>query len=105
MFASMWLTKISYVCKPCNIIPFIFVGVMAMRVAGNEEGNGEGGKCNGDSNKWAKKRASATRVLAATTRWRATKRTMARAARMMATGMRMAGKQRGQWQWQQQQHG
>jgi hypothetical protein len=51
MFASMWLTKISYVCKPCNIIPFLFVGAMAMRVAGNKEGNGEGGKGNGDSNK------------------------------------------------------
>jgi hypothetical protein len=49
MFASMWLTKISYVCKPCNIIPFLFVGAMAMRTAGNKEGNGEGGKGNGDS--------------------------------------------------------
>ena len=35
MFASMWLTKISYVCKLCNIIPFSFVGAMAMRVVGN----------------------------------------------------------------------
>jgi hypothetical protein len=66
------LTKISYVCKPCNITPFLFVGVMAMRVAGNEEGNGEGGKGNGDSDKgvrqwtalatkWAM--ATATRVV------------------------------------------
>jgi hypothetical protein len=31
--------------------------------------------------------------MVATTRWRATKRAMARAARAMATGMRMAGKQ------------
>ncbi len=51
MFASMWLTKISYVCKPCNIIHFLFVGATAMRVAGNKEGNGEGGKGNGDSDK------------------------------------------------------
>jgi hypothetical protein len=51
MFASMWLTKMSYVCKPCNIIPFLFVGAMATRVAGNKEGNGEGGKGNGDSDK------------------------------------------------------
>ncbi len=41
----------SYVCKPCNIIPFLFVGAMATRVAGNKEGNGEGGKGNGDSDK------------------------------------------------------
>jgi hypothetical protein len=32
-------------------MPFLFVGVMAMREAGDEEGNGEGGKGNGDSNK------------------------------------------------------
>ncbi len=51
MFASMWLTKISYVCKPCKIIPFLFVGAMAMRVVGNKEGNGKGGKGGGDSNK------------------------------------------------------
>jgi hypothetical protein len=47
----MCLTKISYVCKPCNIIPFLFVGAMAMRVVGNEEGNGEGSNGNGDSDK------------------------------------------------------
>ncbi len=51
MFASMWLTKISNVCKPCNTIPFLFIGATAMRMAGNKEGNGEGGKGNGDSDK------------------------------------------------------
>jgi hypothetical protein len=43
--------KISFVYKPCKIIPLLFVGAMAMRVVGNKEGNGEGGKGNGDSNK------------------------------------------------------
>jgi hypothetical protein len=69
MFASMWLTKISCVCKPHTIIPFLFVRLMATRVVGNKEGNGEGGKGNGDSNKvvrqgtvMATKRAMATVV-------------------------------------------
>ncbi len=100
----------------------LFVGATAMRVAGNKEGNGEGGKGNGDSNKgvrqgtalatkWAMVTVTRVagkeeaRVLAATTRWRATKRTMTRVARSMATGMRMAGKQGGQWRWRRQQHG
>jgi hypothetical protein len=51
MFASMWLTKISYVCKPCKIISFLFVGATAMRVVGDKKGYGEGGKGSGDSNK------------------------------------------------------
>ncbi len=52
MFASMWLTKISYVHKPCKIIlPFLFVGATVMRVAGDEEGNGKGGKGDGNCNK------------------------------------------------------
>jgi hypothetical protein len=38
MFASMWLTEISYVCKPHKILPFLFVGMTTMRVA-DEEGN------------------------------------------------------------------
>ncbi len=53
MFASMWLTKISYVCKPHKIIPFLFVGATAMRGAANKEGNGKGGKGNGDGDKGA----------------------------------------------------
>jgi hypothetical protein len=51
MFASMWLTKISYVCKPHKTIPFIFVRATAMRVAGDKEGNGKGGKGKGNGNK------------------------------------------------------
>ncbi len=26
-FESTWLAKISYVCKPCKIIPFLFIGI------------------------------------------------------------------------------
>jgi hypothetical protein len=47
IFASTWLTKISYVCKPHKIIPVLFVGVMAMRVVGNKEGDSKGSKGNG----------------------------------------------------------
>jgi hypothetical protein len=75
MFASMLLTKISYVCKPCNIIPFLFIGVMAMRVAGNKEGNGEGSKGNGDSDKGVRQGA------ALATKW------------AMATATRVAGEE------------
>ncbi len=74
MFASMWLTKISYVCKPCKVIPFLFVGATAMRVVGNEEGNGEGGKGGGDSNK------GIMQVMALATKW------------AMATATRVADK-------------
>ncbi len=75
MFTSMWLTKISYVCKPCKIIPFLFVGAMAMRVVGDEEGNGEGSKGDGDSNKGVR------RGMALATKW------------AMATATRVAGKE------------
>jgi hypothetical protein len=51
MFASMWLTKISYVHEPPKIIPFLFVGAMAMTVAGNKEGVGKGSKGDGNGNK------------------------------------------------------
>ncbi len=50
VFASMWLTKISYVCEPHKIIPFLFIGAMAMRVAGDKEGNDNGGNGNGIGN-------------------------------------------------------
>jgi hypothetical protein len=51
VFASMWLTKISYVHEPCKMMPFLFIGATGMRLAGNKEGNGKGGKGNGDNNK------------------------------------------------------
>ncbi len=71
----MWLTKISYVCKPCNIISFLFIGAMAIRVAGNEEGNGEGGKGNGESDKGVRQ------GMALATKW------------AMATAMRVASEE------------
>ncbi len=33
MFASMWLAKMSYVCKPCKIIPFLFAGISPLNHA------------------------------------------------------------------------
>jgi hypothetical protein len=75
MFASIRLAKISYVCKPCKIIPFLFVGAMALRMAGDKEGNGEGGKGDGDSNKGVR------RGTALVTKW------------AMATATRVAGEE------------
>ncbi len=75
MFASMWLTKISYICKPYKIIPFLSVGATAMRVAGNKEGNGEGSKGDEDSDKGVRQGT------AFVTKW------------AMTTAMRVAGKE------------
>ncbi len=71
--------------------------VMA-KVAGDKEGNGEGSKSNGNNDKDCK-HVTGTNVMAMTIkgamamvpRWRATKSALARAARAMATAMRMAG--------------
>ncbi len=71
----MWLTKISYVCKPCKITPFLFVGTMETRVAGDKDGNGEGGKGDGHSDKGVRQGT------ALATKW------------AMATATRVAGKE------------
>jgi hypothetical protein len=125
MFASMWLTKISCVCKPCKIIPFLFVGAMAMRVAGNKEVNGEGGKGDGDRDK------DVRRGMALATKWATVTSTRVAgeeeskdskayggndevAGDQECNGEggkgdgdceKMAGKRRGQWQLRRRQHG
>ncbi len=53
----------------------LFVGAMAMTVAGNEEGNGEGGKRNRDSNKGVRQ------GMTLATKW------------VMATATRVVGKE------------
>jgi hypothetical protein len=80
---------------------------MMTTVVGNKEGNGKGGKGDGDSNNTADgygnkgdgqvttaSMAMATAkmwAMAIVMRWRATKRAMERAARVMATTTRVAG--------------
>ncbi len=72
----------------------------ATRVAGNETGNGDGGKSGGDGDKFGKQAtASRAMVLATVTRrqwqwrrgWRVKNRARERAARAMETTMRVAG--------------
>jgi hypothetical protein len=57
------------------MIPFLFVGAMAIRVVGDNKGNGEGSKGNGGSNKGVRQRT------ALATKW------------AMATATRVTGKE------------
>jgi hypothetical protein len=75
------------------------VMVMAMRVAGDKEGNGDGGKSNGISNKGGGQE-TATRVMAMVTMWAmamlaGNKEGMDKGAKSMATAMRVAGEEEG----------
>jgi hypothetical protein len=75
------------------------VMVMVTRVAGDKEGNGDGGKSNGISNKGGEQE-TATRVMVMVTMWAmatlaGNKEGMDEGGKSMATAMRMVGEEEG----------
>jgi hypothetical protein len=80
---------------------------MAMRVASDDDGNGDGGKCDGDGNKGVGQ--ATTRAMAAGTTVVAMKvanNEEGEGSKAMETVTRLAGEQRqwqqrGQWRWRQ----